>query len=146
MQDLRRIANESLGNSKTASGKMDDVLRKQDDLQQVATLFDNRISELETLADITAANASAARNLAEDTLDTANDLLNKARTPLDEVNVNETKSKVSFPHAAFGFTTFHLAYTVCIKKRLVFEIQIRHILLNSSDKNCTCLMNSIEYG
>ena len=32
------------------------------------------------------------------------------------------------------------------QKRLVFEIQIRHILLNSSDKNRTCQMNSIEYA
>ena len=36
-----------------------------------------------------------------------------------------------------------LLYSV-YKKMLVFEIQIRHILLNSSDKNCTYQMNSID--
>ena len=43
-------------------------------------------------------------------------------------------------------SSLHYYYTVCIKKRLVFEIQIRHILLNSSDKYGSCQMNSIEYA
>ena len=53
----------------------------------------------------------------------------------------------NYPIVIISMLEHHAHSTgVAPKKTLVFEIQIRHILLNSSDKNCTRQMNSIEYG
>lgn len=73
---------------------MDDAIAQQGETLQEITIIDNKANEMATLADKTLANASVAYNLASNTLSAAENLLIDAATPLDDVNVDETRGKM----------------------------------------------------
>ena len=73
---------------------MDEVLTQQAATEQEITVVDNTINDMKRLADVAAANATLAYNVALDTFNTAERLLDEAATPLDEVKANETKGKM----------------------------------------------------
>ena len=93
VQELKRKANQALNNSKSANSKMDEALTQQTATEEEITIIDNKVNERITLADKAATNASAAYNIASNTLDDAENLLSEAAIPLDVVNINETKGK-----------------------------------------------------
>ena len=70
---------------------MDEVLKQQEKTKEQIVIIDDQISDLKALGDITASNASNAKNRASDTLNTAEEILKEAQRPLAEVDVNATK-------------------------------------------------------
>ena len=72
---------------------MDEALTQQTATEEEITIIDNKVNERITLADKAVTNASAAYNIASNTLDDAENLLSEAAIPLDVVNINETKGK-----------------------------------------------------
>jgi hypothetical protein len=76
---------------------MDEVLKQQEATEDEITIIDNRMNDMKILGEQAATNATVALNLATNTLNNAQQLLDEAAIPLDDVGANETKGKPTEP-------------------------------------------------
>lgn len=95
VNDLQKIANDSLTSSKEAGKNTEKAEKLQNDTIEQITLLDNDINDLRTLGNLARTNASEAKNFAEETNKDASKLLKKGQTALEEIDVNKTKADAS---------------------------------------------------
>ena len=96
MNNLQNMANEALGNSQEAGENTEKALKIQNDTIGQVTIIDNGLDELRYLGKMALNNATQSKNIANETLKEAEDLLVKGLIPLEEVDVNKTKGILIF--------------------------------------------------
>lgn len=94
VHELKKRANDALNNSMSANTRMNEVLKQQADTEQEITFIDQAFNNMDSLGQEVAMSASRSRSAADNVLATAEELLELASVPLDEVNANKTKGKI----------------------------------------------------